>query len=83
MLSGAKYNFDKVNNFNNLGTPYDYKSIMHYDDRAFAINRNQLTLQGKKGKIEPGEVLSEIDVQEIRKLYNCKSKSTKNGLFLN
>ena len=49
---------------------------MHYSEYAFAINTNKPTLRGKNGnKIQPGNKLSETDVQEIQLLYNCKSKT--------
>ena len=50
---------------------------MHYPVyNDFAIDKKQPTMKGKNGnKIQPGNVLSEVDVQEIRLLYNCKSKT--------
>lgn len=60
--------------YRDLGTPYDYNSIMHYTNVAFAINRNKPTMRSLKppGLVNPGETISQIDVQEIRKMYNCK-----------
>ena len=66
-------------NYVDLDTPYDFESIMHYDEFAFTIN-GQRTLKAKGNfKILPGEVLSDIDVEEIRKLYDCKSETFENG----
>ncbi len=47
---------------------------MHYPDMNLqAIDRTKPTMKGIKGVIDPSKVLSEIDIAEIRKLYNCKS----------
>ena len=60
--------------FYNLSTPYDYKSIMHYHSFAHAINESLPTIRAIKApfEIEINENLSNIDVEEIRTLYNCK-----------
>lgn len=73
--------FEKVVRFKNLSTPYDYKSIMHYPEGAHSINPNKPTIKAIKSpfKISPSKVLSEIDIEEIRKLYNCKTD--KKGLY--
>ena len=69
-------NFKKLDSteFHNLSTPYDYKSIMHYHFNAHAINNSSHTIRAIKAQfdIEINENLSDIDVQEIRTLYNCK-----------
>jgi hypothetical protein len=47
---------------------------MHYPDiNQQAIDKSKPTIKGIKGKIDPSKELSEIDIEEIRKLYNCKS----------
>jgi hypothetical protein len=49
---------------------------MHYEDSAFSIDPNLKSIkvkENKVGKIKPSINLSETDVIEIRKLYNCKS----------
>ena len=46
---------------------------MHYGENFFAKDTSKPTIRGKNGnKIQPGNVLSQIDVREIRSLYNCK-----------
>jgi hypothetical protein len=47
---------------------------MHYPDmNPQAIDKSKPTMKGLKGKIDQSKELSEIDIKEIRKLYNCKS----------
>ena len=47
---------------------------MHYPDmNPQAIDKSKPTMKGIKGIIDPSQELSEIDIAEIRKLYNCKS----------
>ena len=61
--------------FQDLQTPYDYKSIMHYpvyNDHAKDQQRETMRAIRPPFEIEPSELLSDIDILEIRKLYNCK-----------
>ncbi|XP_068613835.1 low choriolytic enzyme-like [Brachionichthys hirsutus] len=60
---------------NNLNTPYDYSSVMHYGRRAFGkfgavsiipIPDPSVTIGQKEG-------VSNIDILRINKLYNCCS----------
>ena len=60
-----------------LGFKYDYYSIMHYDSRAFSINGG-LTMVPKQAGVNlvPSSqkyLLSEMDVESIRKLYTCSA----------
>ena len=50
------------------------KSIMHYHFNAHALNKSIPTIIAIRAPfdIETNENLSDIDVQEIRTLYNCK-----------
>jgi phosphotransferase system IIA component len=51
---------------------------MHYGTNYFSIN-GEPTIKSKKSSemIDPSETLTEYDVAEIRKLYNCSTKATK------
>jgi hypothetical protein len=72
-------NFDKLDldSYLDLGTPYDYSSIMHYGADDFAKSPGLITLRAKRGQIpENRDDLTPIDVEEIRKLYNCTSNLT-------
>ena len=59
--------------------PYDYKSVMHYDNKAFSKN-GQDTIQVKdKPEIRLGKEkqLSRIDIRQINKLYKCERKKAQ------
>jgi hypothetical protein len=70
------FNFDKaaLSSVDLLGTPYDFASIMHYEWNAFSMN-GKATIIPKKAGVEllnaKYKTLSPIDIQEIRKYYNC------------
>ncbi|CAG12480.1 unnamed protein product, partial [Tetraodon nigroviridis] len=68
---GKLSNFAKVPT-NNLGTPYDYTSVMHYSKYAFSRN-GQPTLLAKSN---PNQVLgssymSSNDIARVNRLYQC------------
>ncbi|XP_074516016.1 hatching enzyme 1.2-like [Sebastes fasciatus] len=69
---GAERNFQKKNT-NNLGTGYDFNSIMHYSKYAFSKN-GQPTIVAKRN---PDQVLgkakemSQTDILRVNKLYGC------------
>ena len=53
---------------------------MHSSDRLNSRDKNKgptMTSLNSESPIAPGKVLSEIDVQEIRSLYECKSGKIK------
>jgi hypothetical protein len=55
---------------------------MHYDAFAFSRNVTMPTMAGKFGKINPNrDELTQIDVEEIRRVYNCNSEPEKPGIF--
>lgn len=77
--------FDKVNpsNFNHLGTPYDYQSIMHYGATAFTKN-GKITILTKNGEqIGQRFGLSKGDIRRINNKYNCNVGSSHINYFAN
>ena len=59
-----------------MGFPYDYMSIMQYENTAFTTNGlNTIETTNPAGVrlINAGfkSAISDIDAQEIRKLYGC------------
>ncbi|XP_062380295.1 hatching enzyme 1.2-like [Sardina pilchardus] len=66
------YNFQKQYT-NNLNTPYDYSSVMHYGSTAFSTNgRETITpIPNPNVKIGQRRGMSSIDIQRINKLYGC------------
>ncbi|CAL1292322.1 unnamed protein product [Larinioides sclopetarius] len=75
-----------INNFRKMsetkvttfGLPYDFKSVLHYHDREFAIDRTKKTIEPKVniGKVIIGkaEELSKMDILKLNKLYHCPKK---------
>ncbi len=69
--------FDKnPESINNLGTAYDYYSIMHFKWNAFAIDRKQPTIKIRNDNINSrilgtSESLSSTDIERINRFYLC------------
>jgi len=75
-------NFDKVSShlFGNFETPYDYYSIMHYDNTAFSRNGDYtiiprqwqfLDVIGKQVGLSRG------DVKRLNTMYGCNTQATQ------
>ncbi|XP_030233639.1 low choriolytic enzyme [Gadus morhua] len=75
VLPGKLSNFNKVNT-NNLGTPYDYSSIMHYSRFAFSKQRGVLPtivpIPDSKAVIGQSTKMSGNDIKRLNKLYKCR-----------
>lgn len=67
--------FNRVDpsNFNHLGTPYDYQSIMHYGATAFTKN-GAVTIRTNE-PIGQRYGLSEGDIRRINNKYSCKTNT--------
>jgi len=67
------YNFQKRNT-NNLNTPYDYSSVMHYGRTSFGMWPGDETITPiPDSTVEIGQRdnMSTIDIQRINTLYEC------------
>uniref|UniRef100_A0A667YY15 Metalloendopeptidase n=1 Tax=Myripristis murdjan TaxID=586833 RepID=A0A667YY15_9TELE len=75
------YNFHKQYT-NNLDTPYDYSSIMHYGRTAFSVQygKDSITpIPDPTVQIGQRQGLSRIDILRINRLYGC-SEATETKL---
>ncbi|CAL8236657.1 unnamed protein product [Arctogadus glacialis] len=72
---GHRRNFRKVKT-NNLGTPYDYSSIMHYGRFAFSKRRGVLPtivpIPDSTAVIGKATKMSGNDIKRLNKLYKCR-----------
>lgn len=75
--------FDKVNpqNFNHLGTPYDYQSVMHYGATAFTKNGANTIVTKDAEHIGQRFGLSEGDIRRINNKYDCHQESHHGNHF--
>uniref|UniRef100_A0A8C3ASG6 Metalloendopeptidase n=2 Tax=Cyclopterus lumpus TaxID=8103 RepID=A0A8C3ASG6_CYCLU len=67
------YNFQKQDT-NNLNTPYDYTSIMHYGRTAFSMNQGKdsiTPIPNANTQIGQRQGMSNWDIKRINLLYKC------------
>ncbi|XP_022808804.1 zinc metalloproteinase nas-15-like [Stylophora pistillata] len=74
IVEAEKVNFAKYgpSRINTLGVPYDYRSLMHLDDKAFSKN-GEPTIVPKQAGIQIGqrESPSALDIKQMNLLYKC------------
>ncbi|XP_022525752.2 hatching enzyme 1.2-like [Astyanax mexicanus] len=74
IIPGKERNFEKTAT-NNLRTPYDYNSVMHYGRFAFSTERGKLpTIVPKPNpnvRIGLATQMSSNDILRVNRLYNC------------
>lgn len=67
-------NFEVADGIDSRGSPYDKRSIMHYDNYAFAIN-NQFPSMSSRDQNEPilgsSFTMTYDDIIQLRMLYRC------------
>ncbi|CAN9506866.1 unnamed protein product [Ophioblennius macclurei] len=76
VIRGMEHNFRKIQT-NNLGTPYDYNSVMHYGRFAFSRNRQPTIIPIPDPTVAIGRAtqMSRIDILRVNRLYRCNSKT--------
>ncbi|XP_053281656.1 hatching enzyme 1.2 [Pleuronectes platessa] len=74
IIPGKEHNFDKEQT-NNLGTPYDFNSVMHYSKYAFSKNRKPTIVARSDPNLDFGRAtsMSSNDVARINALYKCNA----------
>ncbi|KAM4602466.1 low choriolytic enzyme-like [Polymixia lowei] len=75
VIRGQEHNFDKIAT-RNLGTPYDYNSVMQYSRFAFSRNRQPTILPIPDNNVVIGRAteMSAVDILRVNRLYNCTSQ---------
>uniref|UniRef100_A0A3B4WIJ0 Metalloendopeptidase n=1 Tax=Seriola lalandi dorsalis TaxID=1841481 RepID=A0A3B4WIJ0_SERLL len=70
--SGKESNFRKVQT-NNLGTPYDFQSVMHYSKFAFSKNGQPTIVAKSDPNLNFGQAtsMSANDIARVNRLYQC------------
>nr|XP_019935767.1 PREDICTED: high choriolytic enzyme 1-like [Paralichthys olivaceus] len=77
VIPGMESNFRKINT-RNLGTPYDYNSVMHYGRFAFSRNRQATILPIPDNNVAIGRAnqMSANDILRVNRLYQCNSTAS-------
>lgn len=69
---GKEWNFQKADT-NNLDTPYDFQSVMHYSKFAFSKNRQPTIVAKSDPNLNFGQAssMSANDIARVNRLYKC------------
>ncbi|XP_057696045.1 low choriolytic enzyme-like [Corythoichthys intestinalis] len=74
VMPGTESNFRRIRT-RNLGTPYDYNSVMHYGRFAFSRNRQPtiVPIPDENVAIGRADKMSPIDIRRVNILYQCNA----------
>ncbi|XP_008296657.1 high choriolytic enzyme 1-like [Stegastes partitus] len=74
VIPGMEFNFRKIDT-RNLGTPYDYNSVMHYGRFAFSRNRQPTIIPIPNANVTIGRAtqMSATDILRVNRLYRCNT----------
>ncbi|KAI4830846.1 hypothetical protein KUCAC02_002451 [Chaenocephalus aceratus] len=78
VIPGMESNFRRIRT-RNLGTPYDYNSVMHYDRFAFSRNRQPTIIPIPDNNVAIGRAtqMSLTDILRVNRLYRCNSTASR------
>ncbi|XP_039990695.1 low choriolytic enzyme-like [Xiphias gladius] len=81
VIPGMEHNFRKIRT-RNLGTPYDYNSVMHYGRFAFSRNREPTIVPIPDNNVVIGRAsqMSPTDILRVNRLYRCNSTASRPDL---
>nr|QNH72416.1 toxin candidate TRINITY_DN29374_c0_g2_i1 [Pachycerianthus maua] len=82
---GLEHNFEKfsIRLVDHLGVSYDYDSVLHYRNSAFSKNGQDTirSISNPRRRFGQREGFSKHDIEQINRLYNCKSELNDKSLM--
>ena len=69
--AGQEHNFAIAHNIDSRGSPYDYTSVMHYDEYKYSTDPSLKTIDAKGNAVGQRKRISWQDNLQIRYLYQC------------
>ncbi|CAJ1048597.1 high choriolytic enzyme 1-like isoform X4 [Xyrichtys novacula] len=75
VIRGMEFNF-RIIQTNNLNTPYDYNSVMHYSRFAFTRNNQPTIIPIPDTNVAIGRAteMSPTDILRVNRLYRCRRR---------
>ncbi|XP_013876646.1 low choriolytic enzyme [Austrofundulus limnaeus] len=83
VIRGMEHNF-RIINTNNLNTPYDYNSVMHYGRFAFSRNGQPtiIPIPNPNAAIGTAREMSANDILRVNRLYECNTRASNQKPFV-
>ncbi|CAK6970440.1 low choriolytic enzyme-like [Scomber scombrus] len=81
VIRGQEHNFRRIQT-RNLGTPYDYNSVMHYGRFAFSSNRQPTIVPIPNPNVTIGRAtqMSPTDILRVNRLYSCNRTASQSDV---